>query len=151
MILDERNEFADALIIPTSAGTAAGGDVIDLRGMGLVNLGSLRDVGNGADIWFYAQIDTTAVGGTSFQIQLVSSAAADLSSPNIHYTSAAIVTASLTAGKRIAMISLPLEDPAYLRYLGIRTIVVGTYSLGNYSAGLTLDAQGWKAYADAVN
>lgn len=151
-ILDKRNEFADAVAIPASAGTVAIGDVIDLRGLGGGSLlGGLRDVGNGEDVVWYASVDVAGAGGTSLQLQLVSSAASDLSSPNIHAQSAVVALANLTAGKVLVQITLPLEDPAYLRYLGIRAVTVGTFSGGSFSSGLKLDATAWKSYADAVN
>lgn len=151
-ILDKRNEFADAVAIPASAGTVAIGDVIDLRGLGGGSLlGGLRDVGNGEDVVWYASVDVAGAGGTSLQLELVSSAASDLSSPNVHARSAVVPLASLTAGKMLIQITLPLEDPTYLRYLGIRAVTVGTFSGGSFSSGLKLDATAWKAYADAVN
>jgi hypothetical protein len=151
-ILDERTEFADAVAIPASAGTVAVGDVIDLRGQGGGSaLGSLRDIGNGKEVVWYVSVDAAGAGGTSLQVQLVSSAAADLSSPNIHANTPVVALAGLTAGKVIYQITVPLEDPAYLRYLGIRAVTVGTFSGGSFSSGLKLDATAWKAYADAVN
>lgn len=150
-ILDKRLEFADAVAIPASAGTVAIGDVVDLRGLGVGAIGGQRDIGNGEDVVWYASVDVAGAGGTSMQLQLVSSAASDLSSPNIHAQSAVVPLASLTAGKMLVQITVPLEDPTYLRYLGIRAVTVGTFSGGSFSSGLKLDATAWKAYADAVN
>lgn len=151
-ILDKRNEFASAVAIPASAGTVAVGDVIDLQGLGGGTvIGKQRDAGNGEDVVWYVSINAPGAGGTSVQFQLVSSAASDLSSPNIHAQSAVVPLASLTAGKVILQITLPLEDPTYLRYLGIRAVTVGAFSGGTFSSGLKLDATAWKAYADADN
>lgn len=151
MILDERLEFADELAIPTSAGTALAGDVIDLRSLGGSGLGALRDIGNGQTLYWYASIDVAAAGGTSMQLQLVSSAAATLTSPNIHAVSAVFATADMLPGTVLVMIAIPLEGVEYLRYLGIRTVVVGTMTDGFFSSGLTLDPIKWQAYAEGDN
>lgn len=151
-ILDERTEFADAVAIPAAAGTVLVGDVIDLRGLGGGSaLGSLRDIGNGEDLVWYVSVDAAATGGTSMQVQLVSSAAAALSAPVVHAMTPVVALAGLTAGKVIYQITVPLEDPAYLRYLGILAVTLGTFTGGTFSSGLKLDATAWKSYADAVN
>lgn len=153
MILDERLEFFDGIAIPTSAGTALLGDVIDQQALGnaAAGLGQARDIGMGRDMWWYANVDVTATGGTSVQLQFVSSAAATLTSPVIHATSTVTVLANLTAGNTFVMIPVPAEGPAYLRYVGIIAVVAGTFVLGNISSGLMLDPKGWQAYNDAVN
>jgi hypothetical protein len=151
MILDERTEFVDGVAIPTSAGTAAIGDVIDLESLGGSGLGGLRDVGNGREIFWYVSIDEAGTGGTSMNVQLVSSAAANLGTPTIHAQTGVVLLADLTGGKTVAMISVPLEGPAYKRYLGIQAVVAGTFTGGSFSSGLTLDSKGWKPYAEGDN
>lgn len=151
MILDERTEFVDGVAIPTSAGTAAIGDVIDLESLGGSGLGGLRDVGNGREIFWYVSIDEAGAGGTSMNVQLVSSAASNLGTPTIHAQTGVVLLADLTAGKMAAMISVPLEGPAYKRYLGIQTVVAGTFTDGAFSSGLTFDPKGWKPYAEGDN
>lgn len=145
MILDERNEFADAALIPVSAGTVVFGDVIDLV--------QARDIGNGQDIIWYLRLIVAAAGGTSARFQLVSADQADLtSSPNVHADTGVIALAALTpAGKTLFQGPVPQEGPAFKRYLGVLAITVGTFSGGGaVDSGLTLDKAGWRSYTDAV-
>lgn len=153
MILDERLEFFDGVAIPGSAGTAILGDVIDQQALGgaAAGLGQLRDLGMGRDLWWYASVDVAGAGGTSVQLQLVSSAAAALTSPNVHNVSAVTALAALTAGKLITMQALAAEGVPWLRYVGILAVVAGTFSGGSISSGLTLDPRGWKAYQEGQN
>lgn len=145
MILDERTEFLDATIIPTSAGTSFIGDVIDTT--------VVRDLGDGEAPFFYLSVDEAAAGGTSARIQLVASAAANLGTPTVLLDTGVVAIADITLGKMLLMQRLPKEGLAYLRYLGIQAIVVGTMSAGKLSAGLTFDPHTapTKFYADAVN
>ena len=138
MIIDNYNEFFDGVAIPTSAGTALLGDVIDLS--------NVRDIGNGQPLYWYASVDVAGAGGTSVNLQLCSSDSANLSSPTIHAQSGVIALANITAGKMLVMVPVPLEGLVYKRYLGIQAVVVGTFTGGNISSGLTLDPRGIKAY-----
>ncbi len=146
MIVDERLEFFDAALIPQTATTAVLGDVVDLGVTG-------RDIGNGEPIYWYISLDVAGAGGTSAQFKLQTSAAAALSSPNTHLDTGAIALAQLTpAGKMLFMAALPVEGPAYLRYLGVSCTTVGTFSgTGAVSSGLIKDPKGWKAYAKSVS
>lgn len=146
MILDERTEFLDNVAIPTSAGTSFIGDVIDTT--------ILRDLGDGQPIYWYVSLDEAAAGGTSARIELVTSASENLGTPTVLLDTGVVLLAALTpAGKMIFQAALPLEGPAYLRYLGIQIIVAGTMSAGKISSGLMLDPHGkpTRFYADAVN
>lgn len=145
MIVDERTEFFDALLIPQAAGTTIVGDVIDT--------GIARDLGNGREVWWYVSLDVAAAGGTSAQFNLVTDDNAALATPTIIESTPVIALASLTpAGKMLYMASLPLEGTPYERYIGVQAVVAGTFTgTGAVSSGLTLDPKGWKAYPDAVN
>lgn len=151
MILDERTEFVDGVAIPGSAGTAAFGDVVDLRSLGGSGLGGLRDIGNGREIFWYVAVGDAAAGGTSVNVQLVSSDSDTLSAPTIHAQTGVIPLAQLTAGKLAHMQSVPVEGPAYKRYLGLQVVVVGTFTDGDLTSGLTLDPHGWRAYPEGAN
>ena len=145
MILDERTEFFDGILIPQSAGTSILGDVVDTGA-------NQRDLGNGEDIFWYVSCDVSGAGGTSAQFNLVTDDNASLSTPAIIASSPVIVLANLTAGRMLYMTTLPIEGVAYERYLGVQAVVAGTFTgLGAVSSGLTLDPKGWKAYKDAVN
>ena len=58
MILDERNEFADAVSVAGTAGTALIGDVIDLTA-------THRGIGNGQPLYLVITTDTEIITGGS--------------------------------------------------------------------------------------
>lgn len=148
MILDERNEFADATALSTAGtGRALVGDVIDLGG-------TSQDIGNGQQLYLVIQVDTavTSAGSATVQFELASDASASIATDgtaSVHYTSAAIAKASLTAGTVVAAVALP--NGTYERYLGILANV-GTAALtaGKVNAFLTTDVAKWVATADAL-
>lgn len=154
-ILDERLEFADATSVAAAAGTALIGDVIDLGD-------TTSDIGNGQPMYLWISVDTSIITGGSagtVQFALVSDAQAAIAtdgSATVHWTSALFVTDddalnALDAGYKI-IVPLPLANPLYERYLGLLAITATTTTTaGAISAGLTLDAHGWRAYPDAIN
>ena len=154
MIMDERNEFADANSVAAAAGTALIGDVIDL---GAVH----RGLGNGQPVWLVITTDTriiTGGGAGTVKFQLASDSTADLAtSPTTHLDTGTFVTGAasaspLTVGGTIACIALPLEGPVYERYLGILCVTATTTTIaGKINAFLTLDPTGWQTYAEGVN
>ena len=155
MILDERNEFADAVSVAGSAGTALIGDVIDLGG-------TSQDVGNGQPLYLVIQTDTEIITGGSagtIQFSLASDASASIAtdgSATVHAVSASLVTddaaansAALNAGGVIMAVALPIGT--YERYLGIlATIGTTTVTAGKINAFLTTDVSKWVATADAL-
>lgn len=157
MILDELNEFADAVSVANIAATINVGDQIDLQ--------VVRDIGNGQPVYL---VITTAVeiitGGSAGTINfaLVSDSvvpAAVDGSQTVHYRTRDFVTddaaandALLNAGGVIACVALPLEGPAYERYLSVQAVIgTTTTTAGAINAFLTLDPKGYKMYPDAVN
>lgn len=145
MILDERTEFADATALNTgAAGDYVIGDTIDL---GLAG----RDIGNGEDLEFVVQVDTTATSGGSatLAVSLATDDNAALSSPTKIVTSPAVAVASLTAGTTVFRVKVPAGT--YERYIGIvQTTGTAAFTAGKINAFLTPVASNWKAYADAV-
>lgn len=155
MILDERNEFADATALNTGAvGTYNIGDVIDTQGQAIGTANLTRDIGLATDcLWLVIRVATAATSGGSAtgQFRLVSddTATPSTTTATVHYTSAAIPVASLTAGATIAVVCLP--SGAYERYLGIQQITgTAAFTAGAIDAFLTMDPIAWKAYADNV-
>lgn len=142
MILDERNEFADAVALNTgAAGSYLIGDVIDL------SIG--RDLGGDRAVYLVVTVDTAATSGGSatLQINLVTDDNAGLSSPTTVVSSAAVPVASLTAGKTVMAVQLPMEGTAYERYLGIQQVTgTAAFTAGKVNAFLTMDVARWKAY-----
>lgn len=157
MIHDKRTEFADAVSVAGSAGTALIGSQIDSE--------VVRDLGNGKTVFLVITVDTEIITGGSagtIQFQLVSDASASIAvdgSATVHYASRLFVTddaaandAEMNAGGVPVCVALPRQGPAYERYLGILAVIATTtVTAGKINAFLTLDPYGWKAYPDASN
>lgn len=141
MILDERNEFADAVTVAGAAGTALIGDVIDLGTDGVNYVDNVYAV-----IAVDTEIFTAGSAGT-VQFFLVSDSLATLGAGvvancTLHSMTAALVTggtgtqAALAAGKTLMQVSLPAGQ--YERYLGILcTTGTTTTTSGKVNAFLT--------------
>lgn len=152
MILDSRNEFADAVALNTgAAGTYLVGDQI--------NLSVARDVGNGEPLYLVVTVDTgitvaSSTGTVSFS--LASDATASIAtdgSASVHATSKAWATSTtaIAAGTVLFAVALPAEGTAYEKYLGIlQTTGTTAINAGKINAFLTTDVAKWKAYADAI-
>lgn len=157
MILDERNEFADATSVAGAAGTALIGDVMDL---GPANV---RDIGNGAPLYLVIQAETeitTASGAGTIEFQLASDAQAAIAtdgSATVHASSGTIATnvaasndPRLNAGSNTWVVALP-QGAAYERYLGILAKIATTaVNAGKINAFLTTDVAAYRAYAENV-
>ena len=116
MILDTYGQFCAATALNTgAAGTYLIGNVIDME--------DVRDIGQGNDMYRVAIVSTTATSGgaATLQLKLASDAQAAISTTTstMPFTTDAIAVATLAAGYSIAAFELPLENPAYERYLGI--------------------------------
>lgn len=142
MILDERNEFADATALSTAAtGRALVGDVIDLGA-------SPSDVVDGMYLVIQVDTDVTSAGAATVSFELASDAQAAIAtdgSATVHYASAAIPKATLVAGAKVAVVELP--QGTYERYLGIlQNVGTAAVTAGKVNAFLTKDPANWKAY-----
>jgi hypothetical protein len=149
MILDERNEFADATALGTSGtGRQLVGDVIDL---GAVS----QDIGNGEPLYLVVQVDTavTSDGSATVSFELASDAQAAIATngtATVHVVTPAIAKTALTAGVIVASVALPMGT--YERYLGIiANVGTAAVTAGKINAFLTKDVAKWVATADAVN
>jgi hypothetical protein len=157
MILDERNEFADAVSVAAGAGTALIGDVIDLGS-------AARDIGMGEPLYLVIQTDTEIITGGSagtIKFQLASDDAAAIATngtASVHFDTGTFVTddaaansAQLNAGGVIACVPLPLEGVVYERYLGILAVIATTtVTAGKINAFLTKNPARYRAYADGI-
>lgn len=148
MILDKRNEFADATALSTAAtGRALVGDVIDL---GAVS----QDIGNGEDLYLVIQVDTavTSAGAATVSFELASDAQAAIAtdgSATVHFATAAIPKATLVAGYMAAAIKLP--PSSYERYLGVlQNVGTAALTAGKVNAFLTHDLAKWQATPDGI-
>jgi len=155
MILDERNEFADAVSVAAAAGTALIGDVIDLGA-------ASRDIGAGEPLYLIIQTATEIITGGSagtIEFRLASDSTANLAtSPTTHISTGTLVTddaaandARLNAGGLICSISLP-QGAVYERYLGVLAVIATTtVTAGAINAWLsTSPYPAHRAYPDAM-
>lgn len=146
MIMDERNEFADAISVAAAAGTALIGDVIDTKAV-------VRDLGQGQPLYLVITTDTEIITGGAagtIKFQLVSDAAAAIAtdgSATVHLDTGTFVTdgtdandPEMKAGAIIFSSPLPVAGNPYERYLGIlATVATTTVTAGKINAFLTLD------------
>lgn len=119
-----------------------------------VDLGTARDIGEGTDYpYLHAIIGTAVAGGTSTEVQVIVADDAGLTTNvTVVGSSGAIATASLTAGKRIAVMLNPQVASLGRRYLGARYVITGTNSAGTVTAFFGLDVQdGQKFYASGFS
>lgn len=165
MFVDNENQFstggtAGQSVAAFAAGTTALGNVIDsgpLGGQNTPNTNAGRDWGTGYPAWLYFLVITgIAQAANTTDIQLVSSAAATLTAPNVmlDLTGGAIaITGSpwATSGyaKRVALPRAGIGgSTGWLRYLGINFILVTTgYTAGLVNVFLTRDVQDNLLYA----
>lgn len=101
-----------------------------------------RDLGPGEqDIQLCIRVVTTFTGATSMQFSYITSANADLSSPNTIVSTPAIAEASLLAGTEWLRIEIPtLSLSTHMqRYIGVNYTVVGTHGAGAVTAWLAMD------------
>lgn len=125
MITDRENTFAERL---TVTATGVVGDV--------VKIGNRQRI---PQLQAYLQVEVPINNATSIQWRFVSSAAADLSTPNVIYDTGAVALATLnaTTGYRAVTPPTPAIPQAH-NYVGWLATVVGTApTLGGVTAGIT--------------
>lgn len=157
MILDERNELADAASVAMAAGTAVIGDVIDLG-----SAPTTQDIAGGEDLYIVLQTDTAIItGGVAGTIQffVVSDSLATLGSATVascttHLQTSSLATAGTASGALAAggtLLVAKLPPGSYERYLGVLcTVGTTTTTAGKINAFLTKNAARWAAYPDAL-
>ena len=113
-----------------------------------VDLGVARDVGEGTTLYMNFALTEAFANGTSVTFEVITSASANLGTPTVIGSSAAIVTASLTLGKNIVVTLNPEIAGKGQRYLGARYTVAGTYNAGKVTADIVETiGDGQKYYA----
>jgi hypothetical protein len=164
MFIDAENQFstggtAGQTLNGFAVATTALGNVIDsgpLGGQNTPNTNAGRDFGMGYPSWLYFLFIAVPVGaGATIDIQLVSSAAAALTSPNVmlDLTGGAL---AITSPKMATGAAFRVELPragiggttGWLRFIGIN-LIVATAALtgGTVNAFLTRDIQDNLIYA----
>lgn len=130
MYTDAQLRPSEAQSLVGAAATTVSTNVIDL-------LSPSTNLGRGRPRRAYATAVQSFAGGTSVQAQLIQSANADLSSPDVLGSGPAVPVAQATAG------GPPLLDVAIpdntKRYVGYRFITVGTMTSGAVSAYVLAD------------
>ena len=113
-----------------------------------VDLSVARDVGEGTALYMNFALTEAFANGTSVTFEVITSASANLGSPTVIGSSAAIVTASLTLGKNIVVTLNPEIAGKGQRYLGARYTVAGTMNAGKVTADIVETiGDGQKYYA----
>jgi hypothetical protein len=124
-----------------------------------IDLSQNRDLGPGGDLYAVFTVDetATAAGDATVNLQVISSAAADLSSPTVLSDSGAIAKTELTAGRKpIALCinsAILNAQPIGQRYLGVQyTVATGPLTAGKFSATITdSDVSVGKHYASGFS
>lgn len=145
MILDSRNEFADAVAVNTgAAGTYLVGSQIDL--------GAANNVGAISDQYLVIQVQTAVTAGVGGTLEFVlasdsTAAIATDGSATVHFKTGAIPSAAgIAAGTVLACVAVP-QGFTYERYLGIlQTTGTAAATAGKIDAFLTNDPARWVSY-----
>lgn len=133
MITDAQNTLSASQVVTASAVSA---NTIDLTGA--------RDVGAGEELNVVINVELAALaaGAATVRFELITSAAANLSSPTVIGASDVIPKASLPTGTEIVIpVPRSLLNQLGQRYLGIQyTIATGPLTQGTFSAYVVIDA-----------
>lgn len=132
--------FTDALLQLSSAqavtATAVSTNTLDL--------GVARDLGDGKGLYVVISVDeaATAAGAATVDFQVITSAAAALTSPTVIGATSPIGKAELTLGRKPIVIPIPsanlLAHPVGQRYFGLQyTVATGPLTAGKFSATIT--------------
>jgi hypothetical protein len=107
------------------------------------NVNAFRDMGGGEPMWLVIDWVTAPTGGTSADVQLITSASSSLSSPTVMYDFGVVAIANLTGptayGKGVRQIAKLPRSPNWLEWLGIQIVTVGTMTAGACIAYLAND------------
>lgn len=101
------------------------------------NLNTYRDFGGGDPLWCVVDWIVAPTGGTSVDMQLVTSAASSLSSPVVMLDFTVVAIANLPKGTR-QLLRLP-RATTWLQWLGLQAVTVGTMGAGRFVGFLTKD------------
>jgi len=113
-----------------------------------IDLSVARDMGEGTALYMNFAVTTALANGTSVKFEVITSASANLGTPTVIGSSAAIVTASLTLGKNIVVTLNPSIAGKGQRYLGARYTIAGTFNAGKVTADIVETiGDGQKYYA----
>lgn len=133
MILDKQNLVSDSQAVTATAYSTH-----------TIDLSVARDIGHAKDVRFVVVVPeaATAAGAATVNIQVVTSANANLSSHTVLVETGALGKAEFTLGRRPIVLEIPksvlLALPLGERYLGLRyEVATGPLTAGKFTAGLT--------------
>lgn len=124
MLIDAQLRFSDTQSLAGAAATTVSTNVIDL-------LAPNRNISRGWYKRIVAFVGTAFTGGTNVQVQVISSATANMASPTVLASSPVVVDATATAGYKL--FDLPAPDITQ-RYLAVQYVTTGTHTTGTVSA-----------------
>jgi hypothetical protein len=151
--------ITDVLLTVSGAntpGSAISGQAItaDAYSTNTIDLGTARDIGEGADLYMVFTVVQAFNNLTSLDLEVVISANDDLSSHTVlAETNATLANSGLAAGKQYVVALPPQIASLGLRYLGARYDVNGTLpSAGSILAQIVHNVQdGRKFYASGFS
>lgn len=107
------------------------------------SVNTFRDLGGGQGIFLVVDWIQAPLGGTSADVQLITSASSSLSSPVTMYDFGVQVIATLTGptqyGKFVRQVAFLPRSNAWLEWLGLQVVTVGTMTGGQCVAWLARD------------
>lgn len=152
MMTDLQNVLSDAQA-PTT-GTTVSTNTIDLGVAGTPPPGFIArgtpksDLGGGKKVFVDVRVVTTCTSGGSntTQVQLITSASANLGSPTVIQSTAAIAVATLVAGYKFRLGPVPSFGNAQARYLGVQYVIAtADLTAGAFDAELVVDSDSYTA------
>lgn len=149
--------ITDRLLVVSGSntpGSAISGQAItgDAVSTDTIDLGTARDIGEGQQLYMVFTVVTTFDNLTSLDLEVISSANANLSSHTV-LAETNVLLAGLTAGKQYVVAIPPQIASLGQRYLGARYDVNGTNpSAGSILAEVVMNIQdGRKFYASGFS
>ena len=147
MLIDTRSTFANALAVDAAAGRALVGDVMDIG-----TDGAFLSNRHG-ELVIQIRTAFTSGGAATVQFCLASDAQAAIAvdgTETRHFESRIYTMAQAIAG--VTLIIPPPQGLVYERYLGIQVVTAAaTTTAGAIDAFMTLDADTWRAYPEAIS
>lgn len=140
MFLDAHNLFDDnAEHLTTEAST------------NLIDLGAVRNMGVGEDIYFVIQVDTAFTDGSSNSTMAITLETDDNASFSSATTAQTIGTFAALAAAGTRLIAKLQPNAINERYLRVKyTVANGDLSTGKFTAFLTKDIDAFTAYPDGI-
>ena len=132
-------------VVSGQTGYSAGTSVLSTNS---VDLGSMRDIGEGKVLYGRFEVTIAGAGGTSIECQIIAADDAALTtSVDVIGTTGAIPIASLTLHSRFSCAINPKLASKGQRYVGARYVSVGTTTAGSFFADIGAEIQdGQKFY-----